>query len=274
MFCVTVYIELVIFNNLAVDLLLEIATLMVFRRRVKWWRVLLGAVFGASVATVYPHCPDAVMIVIKVLLAPIMALMFDGVQCKKERKQKRDGKAIVDKSKLKNEARAYLKRLVVFCLLTYFVGGVVYGIDFAFHIDVASYWQFGVVSFALLTLLITVRIIVLRFSKNARKICPAKLFLSGHEIDVKALCDSGNELTDSLSGLPVVIISKTAEEELVLDANMIEGYVSVKTVSGESEMPIIRLEGVGVKGKKYSAYGALSKQDYDDFEIILQNTMF
>ena len=152
----TVYVELVIFNNLAVDLLLEIATLMVFRRKIRWWRVLLGGVVGASVATVYPHCPDAIMVAIKVLLAPIMALIFDGTQCKKEHKHTSDDKAIVDKSKLKNEARAYLKRLVVFCLLTYFVGGVVYGIDFALGIDVASFWQFGVVALALLTKLITV----------------------------------------------------------------------------------------------------------------------
>ncbi|MBR4800210.1 MAG: sigma-E processing peptidase SpoIIGA [Clostridia bacterium] len=265
----TVYVELVIFNNLAVDLLLEIATLTVFRRKIKWWRVLLASILGASVATAYPLLADGWQFAIRILLAPAMTLVFDGFHSKIK------GKSTVDKKDvIRREIVEYFKRLSVFCLATYLVGGVSYGINFALGIDVASYWQFGVVTFALLTMLIIVRVLVVGFSKNAQKICSVKVCVSGREIDTRALLDSGNSLTDSLSGLPVVIMSQSAEKKLLRDESLIEGYVSVKTVGGESDMPIVRLDGVDVKGKKYSAYGALSRQDYDDFEIILQNTMF
>lgn len=263
----TVYIELVIFNNFAVDLLLEIATLTIFRKKIVWWRAVLAAVIGAGVATSYPLCPVGVQIAIKILLAPVMALVFDKVR---DTKRKKDA----DKKKIMREVLAYIKRLFVFCVLTYFVGGVSYGLNFAFNIDVASYWQFGVVSLALLTLLITVRIIVLRFSKTARKICSAKLCVGESQIDVKALCDSGNCLTDSLSGLPVVILSSDAEKTLDVRAEMCEGYIEVKTVNGEGCMPILRLDRVEVKGREFKAYAALSHENYDDFEVILQNTMF
>ena len=286
----TVYIELVVFNNLAVDLLLEVATLVVFRKKIVWGRVVLAAVLGASVATVYPLCPSAWQIVIKVLLAPIMVLIFDRVREKKKKiksqsivtrqieraiaKHKSQEEKKENREKRRGEVVAYFKRLVVFCLATYFVGGVTFGIDFAFGIDVCSYWQFGVVSVSLLTLLITVRVLTKRFSKSARKICEAKVLFSNEVVDFKALCDTGNTLTDSLSGLPVVILSKAAEEELSITGDKIEGYISVKTIGGESELPIVRLGEVDVKGKSFKAYAALSRESYDDFELILQNTMF
>ena len=275
----SVYIELVIFNNFAVDLLLEIATLTFFRKKIRWLRVILAAIVGACVATVYPLCDTAWQIVIRVLLAPMMVLIFDRVS---DKGGKKHGKKVAKKNDNKAESRAkirlqtveYFKRLFVFCIATYFVGGITFGINFALNIDVASYWQFGVVAISLLTLLITVRIIVSRFSKSVRKICDATVSLCGNAVGLKALCDSGNTLTDTLSGLPVVILSKSAEEELAIPSESIEGYISVKTVSGSGELPIVRLDEVDVKGKTFIAYGALSRESYDDFEVILQNTMF
>ena len=264
----TVYIELVIFNNLAVDLLLEIATLTVFRRKAVWWRVLLGAIIGAGVATVYPLCPIQWQIVIRVLLAPIMVLVFDSIMQKNERKRRRDKKLS------KRIIASFFKRLFVFCLVTYFVGGVTYGINFAFGIDVCSYWQMGVVALSLLTMLITVRIIVMRFSKHARKICDVCVQTTCTEKLFRALCDSGNSLVDALSGLPVVILSNDAEQNLQVDESMLEGYIQVNTVNSAGSMPLVRLQSVDVDGKKFNAYAALARKDFEDFDMILQNTMF
>ena len=270
---VSVYVELVAFNNFAVDLLLEVATLTFFRRKIKWFRVLLGAVVGSVVATVYPLCPTAVQVVFKILLAPIMALIFDGDLSTKRTRTKL-GEGAKNNVKLKRGTVQYLKRLAVFCLFTYFVGGIDYGLSFAFGIDVSSYWQFGVCAISLLTLLISVRVFVLKLSKNARKICDSTIRLGEAQATLKSLCDSGNALTDTLSGLPVVILSSNAEKSLFVDENSIEGFIDVKTVAGESSMPIIRFDDVVVKGRKFCAYGALARCDFDGVDVILQNTMF
>lgn len=280
---VTVYIELVFINNFVVDVFLAVATLTVFRKKVKWWRVIVSGILGASVACAYPLMSTAWQIVVKILLAPLLVLVFDKVSEKSRAKRriyvrtasrvKPETKAD-KKSRTKREIIGFFKRLFVFCLATYFVGGIVFGIDFAFGIDLASYWQFAVIFASLLTLLIVVRIAVAGLSKKVRKICDVNVKLNDFEIQVKGLCDTGNALTDSLSGLPVVILSKSAEDELTVDSKLIEGYISVTTVGGESEMPIVRLDEVDVKGKNYSAYAALARRDFDDFELILQNTMF
>ena len=266
----TVYVELVIVNNFAIDLLFEVATLTIFRRKIKWTRVLLGAAIGAGVATAYPLCPTIWQIVVRVLLAPVMALVFDSFGY--EKMGRRDGR--IDKTEIRRNIFAYVKRLAVFCLLTYFVGGVTFGIDYLFEIDLASYWQFGVIALGLLTMLIILRIFLLKRSKNVRRFCDVKVSVRSRKMDFKALCDSGNTLTDNLSGLPVVIISQSAEKSLAISDESVEGFIEVKTIGGESSMPIVRLDGLQVKGKNYVCYGALSRQDFDGVEIILQNTMF
>lgn len=266
----TVYVELVIFNNLAIDLLLELSTLTVFKRKIKWTRVLLGAALGAGVATVYPLCPTTWQIVIRILLAPMMVLVFDSFTDEKADKKN----TAKNKGGVRRNVLAYVKRLAVFCLLTYFVGGVSFAINYLFGIDLASYWQMGVVALSLLTLLITLRFILLKHPQNARKLCDVKVCGRGVQMPFKALCDSGNTLTDDLSGLPVVIISANAEKSLAISDECIEGFISVKTINGEGSMPIVRLDGVEVGGRNYVCYGALSRQDFDGVEIILQNTMF
>lgn|GEM_PF-803592 len=297
----SVYVELVAFNNFAVDVLLEVATLTFFRRKIRWWRVLLGGIVGSAVATLYPLCPTPWQVAIKVLLAPILALIFDGdlfdhgnsrrKSSKAVSESKRDGENEIEnevissdkksrenrferRAKIKSGAVAYVKRLCVFCLFTYLVGGIDFGVSFALGIDLNSRWQLGVCALALLTLLISVRIFVLKLSKNARKICDSTLRLKDAQATLKSLCDSGNTLTDSVSGLPVVIISSNAEKSLFVDESLIEGFIVVKTVSGEGTMPIVRLDDVYVKGKRFCAYGALSRRDFDGVDVILQNTMF
>ena len=262
----TVYIELVIFNNLSIDLLLEVATLTLFRRKIVWWRLLLGAIVGTAVATVYPLCPLVAQIVIRVLLAPVMALIFDRLRIGKGK-----GKGNI---KRKQAVFGYLKRLFVFCVLTYFVGGITYGINFALGIDVASYWQLGIVAMSALCMLIAVRMIVMRFSKHARRFCNVNVVVGGVAKTLTALCDSGNALVDTLSGLPIIILSTGAERDLALSDDMLEGFAQVSTVNSEGSLPLVRLEKVSVEGKEYKAYAALARKDFEDFDLILQNTMF
>ena len=258
------YIELVIFNNLSIDLLLEVATLTVFRRKIVWWRVIVGAIIGATVATVYPLCSLELHIAIRVLLAPVMAIVFDRIDVRKAKGKTHKVVAIC----------AYLKRLFVFCMMTYLVGGITFGINFALGIDVASYWQLGVVAVSALCLLLAVKMLVLRFSKHARRFCKARIEVGGVTRTLTALCDSGNALVDTLSGLPIVILSNCAERDLAVRDDMLEGFAQVSTVNSEGSLPLVRLEKVSVEGKEFKAYAALARKDFEDFDLILQNTMF
>ena len=256
----SVYVELVIFNNLAIDFLLIVATQIVRRRRIRKLRALFAVLLGAAVATLYPLAPVGVQIAVKICLAPIMTAIFDTYslskrKCTNFRKNKNDVKCEnnVDNSfSAKGRSanlnlkiigvKEYVKSLVVFVIATYVVGGITFGLSYLCGVDVKSYAAFGLVACAIAITLICARVL------------------------------RGNTLVDGVSGLPVIILSANAEKQL--GKTDIEGFLHVTTVSGESNMPITRLQDVEVAGRRLSCMAALSRKDFENCDLILQNSMF
>ncbi len=252
----SVYIELVIFNNIAIDLLIMVCVQTIRRKKIYKMRTVLSAIFGAIVATLYAIAPNCAQISIKVLLSPLMVLIFNKYRIS-------TGKRFV---------KEYFKTLLLFILLTYFVGGLTYAISIAFNIDVNSYPQLGVCALSIVILLILTRYVISKTSQSNVKTCDAILHIGNESVKVKALCDSGNSLTDNVSGLPIFIMSKEVEQNL--STCEIQGYVSVSTVSGDKSMPIVYFDSIEVNDKTMKAYGALSRKEFDGVDIILQNSMF
>ncbi len=248
-----VYVEIVIINNFFIDLLLIVSTLAIRRSKVSKIRILTVSFFGASVAVIYAVLPDYAKILVRILLSPLMTLPLV--------KKKKD----------------YLPTLVVFVCLTYLLGGIIEGIKNLIGIDINGYPLLGLVCFGAVLLEILVVTFVTVLPKYKRKICTVDIVVCGVKTHARALCDSGNSLVDEFSGKPVIILSKAFDEKLTaLDDGKrnIEGFISVKTVNNESSLPLVKLDEVVVDGKRYDAYGAISSSDFDDCDLILQNTMF
>lgn len=285
----SVYVELVIFNNLAIDFLLIVATQIVRRRRIRKLRVSFAVLLGAAVATLYPLAPVGVQIAVKICLAPIMTAIFDTYslskkKCTNFRKNKNDVKCEndVDNSVSTKGRRAnlnlkiigvkeYVKSLVVFVIATYVVGGITFGLSYLCGVDVKSYAAFGLVACAIATTLICARVLRKKRSSDASTLT-TNISVDGRKIALTGLCDSGNTLVDGVSGLPVVILSANAEKQL--GKTDIEGFLHVTTVSGESNMPITKLQDVEVAGRRISCMAALSRKDFENCDLILQNSMF
>ena len=253
---VSVYIELVIFNNLAIDLMLICAVQTTRRRKAYKLRIALATLLGAVCATIYAVAPKWASIVIKILLAPLMALIFDKYGGENKRA------VLLD----------YLKSLACFVCYTYLTGGVIYGVSYATGVDVNSYAIEGIIALAIALVLICARCVAVKKSKSACTTKSVTLCANGKTIEVCALCDSGNLLVDDVSGLPVVILShKTADK---LGKMPIEGYINVSTVGGESMLPIVPLCDVQVDKRHKRAIGAISDGEFANYDIILQNSMF
>lgn len=253
---VSVYVEVVLLNNLAIDALLIAATLTLRRRKIRKLRFLFAVCLCASIAVAYAVLPEVWQIVIRVVLAPVATLIFDKYKSVKD----------------------YIISLVLFAVLTFALGGAVSGIGYLTGIMLEGYLILGITAFAAFLMVIGVRLLLRMRANTSRKICTATVHIFGKSISVNALCDSGNTLTDGVSGLPVVIASE-AFEKLVsegekMDCRRIEGFVELKTVSGEASLPIIGVEEIEVDGKRCKAYAALSGKTFDGYELILQNTMF
>lgn len=243
-------------NNLAVDALLVTATLYARRRKVRRLRAAVAVILGATVAVGYAVVPVPWQIVIRILLAPLMTLIFDKYSSVKD----------------------FFCSLAVFAALTFVLGGVVSGVGYLVGVELEGYLVLGLTAFGALALIVGLRLVVKARAKRVCKVCEIVVCVHGKDIRVKALCDSGNTLTDTVSGLPVMIASEKFSS-LIVDENrskseQIEGFVELQTVSGNASLPIIGVDEVTVGGKKSRAYAALSGRNFDGYEIILQNTMF
>lgn len=286
----SVYVELVIFNNLAIDFLLIVATQILRRRKVCKIRTLVAVIIGAAIATFYPIASQGIQIAIKVCLAPIMTAIFDTyslskkkctnfrkkiteVKCENDVDNSFSAKARSANLNLKIlGVKEYVKSLVVFVIATYAVGGITFGLSYLCGVDVKSYAAFGLVACAIAITLICARVLCKKRSSDASTLTIANISVDGRKIALTGSCDSGNTLVDGVSGLPVVILSAKAEKEL--GKTDIEGFLHITTVSGECDMPITLLSNFEVDGKKMSCMGALSRKEFENCDLILQNSMF
>lgn len=252
----SVYIELVIFNNLFLDLMLLYATSSLRRRKFAVLRAIFSALLGTVCATAYPLLPQVAQICIKIALAPIMCLI--AIRC--------DGKNI------KYKIGDCIGSILIFVLLTFFTGGIIYGLSYALNVDLKSYAVPGLMAIAAIAMILCAKLVAHKRSTSAEATCVTTVSVGGRSADVKALCDSGNLLVDEVSGLPVVILSQDIEDKL--GARKLTGFINVNTVGGEDSLALVALDSVSVNGKSFKALGALSHKSFDAFDIILQNSMF
>lgn len=247
---------MVLINNIALDALIVLCVLYARRRRVRRVRVTAAVATGAAVAVAYGIAPDWARIPIRVLLAPVMTALSDRYGGIKD----------------------YLASLALLCLFTFALGGCVEGAAYLTGTDPRGYPLIGFIAAAAVAMVVALRAIMRAGGRLRRKTCSVKLAAGGTDIDVRAFCDSGNSLTDTVSGLPVIIVSEKLAGEVegwhgTARASHIEGFVSLSTVSGEASLPIVRVD-VTVNGRRCRAYAALSEKNFDGYEVILQNTMF
>lgn len=252
---VTVYVEVVLLNNLAVDALLIASVMTLRRRKIRKLRFMLTVAAGAAVAVAYAVLTEPWRAAVRIVLAPIMAFAFDKYSGVKD----------------------YIISLALFAALTFALGGTVNGIGYLTDIELEGYLILGIVAFAAFLIVIAVHAVTAGRGRVSRRICEITVRADGREIAARALCDSGNTLTDCLSGLPVMIVSEKFAAELAGSGDrggLIEGFVRLSTVSGESSLPIVAVDEVTVGKKRCRAYAALSDMNFDGYEVILQNSMF
>lgn len=252
----TVYVELVIFNNAAIDAFLTLAVLTARRRKISPFRVIAVTVIATCAAVWYAIAPEPWRIAVRTLLAPLCAL-------------------IMTKPK---DIKDYAVTLGVFAALTFALGGTITGINNLIGADIRGYALLGIAAAGLCFCTVALNRLLAKRSENTRKSMSVNVVFNGERASAKGMCDSGNTLCDALTGLPVVMLSDELARKLISGLNKpsekIEGYIEVETVSGQASLPIIRLDAVEVDGKRMSAYGALTGRSLGEFDLILQNTMF
>jgi sigma-E processing peptidase SpoIIGA len=249
---VTVYVEIVVLNNLIIDLLLAITTIFSRRRKLRKIRIFASSIIGAVASIAYLFMPAVIQTVIKIFLAPLITLIFDKYSSVKD----------------------YLTSLALFMIFTFVLGGTVYGLCSLTGIDLRSYAVLGVLVGSILILESVIWLVIVKKPSQAKSFFDVAVTYHGKVLWLKGFYDSGNSLIDDLTGLPVILLTNSAIKMLKeLGDIKYDGYVQVKTINGESTMPIIAFDEIRCGQSVYHGYGAITNADNKDCDLILQNTL-
>ncbi len=255
----TVYVEYILLDNLAVDMFLLYLTFLVKKQDVGILRLFCGGLIGAIFSVLYPFLGNYNYIV-KVLLSPLMLVVM---------------------KKYKNISE-YITSLTVFLMISCCLAGATVLLSSFSAVDLTKYngklqlFPFCVFSAGLI-LLTLIKICIKDFYKRRamlKSVFAAKVKTSDGFIDVQALYDSGNHLFCPEDGQPMVIISERLCERLQYPNC---GEVLVRTVGGIKMLKSVELQfeiySNKAQNKIYKAKAGVSRDINPDYDIILHSDM-
>lgn len=184
-----IYLDLVAVLNFLVDGLLLYGTAKLGAAAIRWRRLLLAAVLGAvyAVAVYLPGLAFLQSLLCKLAVGTVMLLTAFGIK------------------------RSTLRLGAVFAALTLALCGAVYAVELLRH--GRFYYRenqlfFPVSFFSLLLTALAVslacRLLLPRLNHAPDSVLPLEIELRGKKISLTALRDSGNTLTDPITGAPVL----------------------------------------------------------------------
>lgn len=187
-----IYLDLVFIINFFFDFIIIMGTKCILKENVKFIRLLLATLFASSsIFLLFIPINNITLFILKFIISIIIILIAFG-------------------------RRNFFKDLVYFYLVSVFLGGVLYLFDISF-----TYKNKGLVFFNngmylnFVVVLIISPIIIYLYVREMKKykskysnIYNAQICINDKNIFLKAMLDTGNNLTDPYSGKSVVLVNK------------------------------------------------------------------
>lgn len=120
--------------------------------------------------------------------------------------------------------------------------------------------------------------LIVRVRNIQKKICEVTLCTDKGEYHVRALVDTGNTLTDPISGEAVCVIDQAFARRMFPGTESIKGirYIPYRSVGGESILPVLRIEKMGIRRKEMQwisrpVIGICEEKisEHEDYQMIL-----
>lgn len=249
------YIDVLFFMNFMMDSLLLLFLKTILKCPVTYGRVFLGGGIGSLLTCLIIAVP---------VPAAVKFLLFHTVV----------NTAMIKAGLNVKKGRDFLRAFVLLYAAAFFLGGILQALrpyvrtgSLFFAAAVASYY-----------VLTAVFRFLIRIQKLQKQICEVTLFVDAREYKTKALVDTGNVLTDPVSGDAVSVIDKTFARQIFPETKLLSGvrYISYRSVSGESIMPVLRIEKMCVHIKETHwisepLIGICGEQisEHEDYQMIL-----
>lgn len=253
----TVYIELLIVDNFALDLLIGYITLLFLKIKVNIKRLLISSAIGTAFAVALPFIPFYLSVPYK-----LAALALSVLPIRKYRKKKE-----------------YFATLAVYALTSTLLAGIIvliFNMKASSLVNTFVYDKGGAIGIiaagATLLLYGSRQLIGLAASRHSAEDIVKVEILSGELlITTTGLIDTGNRLKDE-SGQGVVILGRALSTKF--GSLPREAPLKIITINGESEFETVKLEKILIYCKDKlntinSVRAALSDRAFEGYEIIL-----
>lgn len=195
----TIYIDIVIIENLIMNYIILCATGIVSKNKIRYLRLIMASLLGAiySVVAYMKILEIYSNIVLKILLSVIIVYIAYNPQTVKK----------------------LWKTLVMFYLVSFVFGGVAFSLIYIIKpqdiimknglflgtYPLKTIILGAIVAFAII--IIAVKIIRKKFTTKDM-ICDIEIMLNNKKINTKALIDTGNMLKEPITNTPVVVVEK------------------------------------------------------------------
>lgn len=205
-YSLTIYADQMFLENFIMNFLILYMTAVFSRVEYKWYRVTMSAALGA----IYVICSyifyfyDFHQMWWKILLS--IGLVVTAFRLRQ----------VVD----------FFRALFCFYAITFFIGGVSFGLSF--FLNIYTIQENGMiyvldfpVSLVAGSTLLSVMLVryLMMFIKNRASIeqfiYPIEIFILGYRTKINAFFDSGNNVTEPLSDYPVIFLEKTVFEKIL-----------------------------------------------------------
>ena len=272
----TVYIEHVFASNFVFDFVLLLCLKKIARLNVAKLRLFCATFFGTAIAIFLPLFNlGCFALVAKLFLSVGIVFVLGGAKTKKQ----------------------FFANLLLFWGLTFGMGGTLVGIYFLTRQDFALQQDLSVVSNSPLPLFVGGLFVFSFVAKNLVAYVNAKktnatfeykveITVANKKFVAKGFLDSGNQLCDTKTGLPVVITTSkqshlffsnllaqgvSAKKPLLKDPR----YIEVATLAGNKKMLVFGVDKFVANERVYSVLIALGeKTGCFDCDLLLNAKMF
>lgn len=255
-----IYIEYAVCDNFIMDFILLVTTHKILKKKPCYFRVVTTALSSTLVtlflATI--SIKSGYMLIIKLFLLILISLL----------------------SAKHDSFFGCFKFMNVFLLLTFFCGGIIFGVMYLLGIDYFTDKPYlkGVLPVGLnvlIMLLVYKAVNKIAFSfldkMNRGNICSCIITCNGKSIKLNGLIDSGNLLYDKTTSLPVAVCSDKVIKRLNLKKP--KGRMTVNTINGESVVELFEVDKIVITigNKSYRRDAVLGVGDVlgKDYQIII-----
>lgn len=255
-----VYLDLVFFINFFFDLLLLCAVKIVLKRTVKFYRLVLGSLFGGlSIFLLFVKINNIELFAFKILISLIMLLIAFGYK----------------------NIRYYFKNFVSLYIISIFLGGFLYLLNVEF-----SYKQKGIIFFhnglsinIIFIIILSPVIIYIYIKENKilkteyRNYFIVKIIDDNQEFVLNGYLDTGNNLVDPITKRVVILVDKKLIAPLIHIHSPI--FVPFRALNTKGIIECIKVSEVFVNDKRIDnvLIGLSDEFKMDNIECILNNRM-